>query len=67
LGIPNTVGQLRRAEKRMGAPEAAQSAPGPKGGEGRGEQEALCGSHEGESPRSGPWLEYRKALRREVR
>ena len=33
--IPNTSGHLRRAENKMGAPGLAQSAPGPKGGEGR--------------------------------
>jgi hypothetical protein len=40
-----------------GDPWTAQSAPGPKGGEGRGY----------ERPWSGPWLEHRKAFWREVR
>ena len=35
LGIPDTTGHCGRAENRMGAPGAAQSALGPKGGEGR--------------------------------
>jgi hypothetical protein len=43
----------------------AQSALGPKG-EGRGKG-TLGGSHAGESPWFGPWLEHRKALHWEVR
>jgi hypothetical protein len=35
-GIPDTAGYRGRDENRMGALEAAQSAPGPKGEEGRG-------------------------------
>ena len=34
-GIPDTAGHHRRAENKMGAPGVAQSAPEPKGGEGR--------------------------------
>jgi hypothetical protein len=35
LGIPDTAGH-RRTENKMGVPGEAQSAPRPKGGEGRG-------------------------------
>jgi hypothetical protein len=46
----------------MGAMGVAQSAPGLKGGEGRGRGGALDGSHMSESPWSGPWLKHRKAF-----
>jgi hypothetical protein len=36
LGISNAAGYHGIAENKMGAPGAAQSSPGPKGGEGRG-------------------------------
>jgi hypothetical protein len=52
-GTLDTVGHHGRAENRMGALGAGQSAPGPKGGEGRGRKGALCGSHLGESCWSG--------------
>ena len=50
----------------MRAPGAASSAPGPKGGEGRG-RGVLDGFHMGESLWSGLWLEHRKAFWQEVR
>jgi hypothetical protein len=60
--IPDTTGHRGRAENRMWAPGAAQSAPGLKGGEGRERRGVLCGSHVGESLWSGLWLECKKAF-----
>jgi hypothetical protein len=34
-------------------------SPGTEGRRGQGEREVVCGSHVGESPWSGPWLELR--------
>jgi hypothetical protein len=62
-GIPYTTGHQGRDGNRMGDPGAAQSAPEPKGREGRGRGCWVVPT----CPWSILWLEYREAFQPEVR
>lgn len=66
-GIPEVAGHRRRAENKVEVLKVAWSSLGPKVGEGREREGALGGSHVGESPWFGPWLEFRKAFQWEDR
>jgi hypothetical protein len=61
LGIPYDDGHHRRAENRMRALGGGSSAPGPKGGEGRGRGRLMVLT-QAKVLGPGLWLELRKAF-----